>query len=132
MARDDRSADDKTGGIPAASDDRPVVAEDVAATYVADAVLAVPGISGLHESSWRAFSGKMRPDHPAKGIVVRTVGPGVIEVDIHARVGWGVVIPDVAVQVREVVSRKMEGLLNLEVRKTTLYIDEIDAPPELT
>jgi len=106
------------------------VAEDVAAQYVADAVRGVPGIAGLHGSHWKALSVRMRADPPAKGVVVRSVAPSVIEIDVHVRVGWGVVIPDLARDVQEVLARKMRCLLDLDVRKTTLYIDEVDAPPE--
>ena len=129
MAHDDPPA----GGVPAIpteAGDRPVVAEDVAAAYIADAVRGVPGIAALHWSHWKALSGRMRADSPTKGVVVRSVAPSVIEIDVHVRVGWGVVIPDLAREVEEVLARKMRGLLDLDVRKTTLYVDEVDAPPE--
>ncbi len=135
MVNDDLSADhdpevdSKSTADP--TDDRPLVAEDVVMAYAADAVLAIPGIAGLHGSPWQSFSGRVRPDHTPKGVVVRTVAPGVIEVDVHVRVAWGTAIPEVARQVRDVITRKMEALLDLEVRKATLYVDEIDAPSEL-
>lgn len=119
-----------TPAIPTETGDRPVVAEDVAAAYIADAVRCVPGIAALHESHWKALSGRMRADSPTKGVVVRSVAPNVIEIDVHVRVGWGVVIPDLAREVEEVLARKMRGLLDLDVCKTTLYVDEVDAPPE--
>lgn len=122
-----------TTGIPAADaeprDDRPLVAEDVAAAYIADAVRAVPGVAALHESHWKALSGKMRSDCPSKGVVVRSVAPNTIEVDVHVKVAWGTAMPDLAHEVAQVVSRNTRSLLDLDVRKTTLYVDDIDAPP---
>ena len=129
MAHDDPPAGE-VPAIPMEAGDRPVVAEDVAAAYVADAVRCVPGIAGLHGSHWKTLSGRMRPDAPAKGVVVRSVAPSVIEIDVHVRVEWGAVIPDLAREVEEVLVRKMRGLLDLDVSKTTLYVDEVDAPPE--
>lgn len=129
MAHDDSP----TGGapvIPTEAGDRPVVAEDVAAAYIADAVRSVPGITALHGSHWKALSGRMRADSPTKGVVVRSVAPNVIEIDVHVRVAWGAVIPDLAHEVEEILARKMRGLLDLDVRKTTVYVDEVDAPPE--
>lgn len=129
MAPDDSPAGGASA-VPTEAGDRPVVAEDVAAAYIADAVRCVPGIAAFHGSHWKTLSGRMRPDSPTKGVVVRSVAPSVIEIDVHVRVRWGVVIPDLAREVEEVLARKMRGLLDLDVRKTTLYVDEVDAPPQ--
>jgi uncharacterized alkaline shock family protein YloU len=59
---------------------------------------------------------------------VRRVAPGAIEADVHVRVSWGAVIPELARQVKTQVARRIESLLDLEVRAVTLYVDEIDAP----
>ena len=97
MVHDDPPAGEMPA-VPTEAGDRAVVAEDVAAAYIADAVRGIPGIAALHGSHWKALSGRMRADSPTKGVVVRSVAPGVIEIDVHVKVGWGVVIPDLAVR----------------------------------
>jgi uncharacterized alkaline shock family protein YloU len=61
-------------------------------------------------------------------VLVKTVGPGVIEVEVHVRVAWDVPIPRLAQEVQEQVARRVESLLDLEVRRVTLYVDEIEGP----
>lgn len=129
MAQDDFSTTGISENESGAREDRPLVAEDVAAAYIADAVRAVSGVAALHESHWKTLSGKMRPDCPSKGVIVRSVAPNVIEVDVHVRVAWGTVMPDLAREVAQVVTRNTRSLLDLDVRTTTLYVDDIDAPP---
>ena len=113
---------------PLADGDRPLVKEDVVATYVADTVRHIPGISQLHGNSWQAFSERMRSEVPTKGVLIKTVGPGVIEVEVHVRVGWDIPIPRLAQEVQEQVARRVESLLDLTVRRVTLYVDEIEGP----
>jgi uncharacterized alkaline shock family protein YloU len=113
---------------PIADDDRPQVKEDVVATYVADTVRHIPGISQLRGNPWQAFSERMHSEVPTKGVLIKTVGPGVIEVEVHVRVGWDVPIPVLAQEVQEQVARRVESLLDLDVRRVTLYVDEIEGP----
>lgn len=131
MAQDERIAGDMpVNPAPISEEGRPLVAEDVVAAYVADAIRGLPGITELHGSPWQAISEKVHVDVPSKGVAVRQVAPGVIEVDVHVKVAWDVVIPALAAEVQSVVTRKVEALLDTEVRKTTLYVDAIEAPPE--
>jgi uncharacterized alkaline shock family protein YloU len=112
--------------------DRPLVKEDVVATYVADTVRHIPGVSQLHGNPWQAFSERMHSDVPTKGVLIKTVAPGVIEVEVHVRVGWDVAIPTLAQEVHEQVARRVESLLDLDVRRVTLYVDEIEGPAAVT
>jgi len=129
MSPDERLPGDMPVSPASFSDpQRPRVAEDVVATYVADAVRTIPGIGGLHTSALQKFSERVR-DVQNRGIAVRVTAPGSIEVDVHIRVAWGVVIPELARAVREQVTRKVEQLLDLEVQRVTLFVDEIDPPP---
>lgn len=110
---------------------RPHLAEDVIATYVAATVRTIPGVSELHGNPWQELSGRvhMAPQH--KGVVVKQVAPGVIEVDVHVSVAWDTVIPEMAQRLQETVARSVETLLDLQVRKTTVFVDEVEAPLEL-
>ncbi len=51
----------------------------------------------------------------AGGIVVRDGGPGVVDLDIHVRVAWGTVIPDLARQVEEAVRQRATALLSIDL-----------------
>ena len=113
---------------PLADVGRPLVKEDVVAAYVADTVRHIAGISQLHGNPWQSFSERMHSEVPTKGVLVKTVGPGLIEVEVHVRVGWNVPIPILAQEVQEQVARRVESLLDLDVQRVTLYVDEIEGP----
>lgn len=117
---------------PVVAEPQTAVADQVIATYVAEAVRALAGVVELHGSAWQELSERVRADIPTKGVVVRTVAPGVIEVDAHVQVGWGVSIPDVACAFQDAVRTTMKSLLDLDVQRATLFVDEISPPPELS
>ena len=108
---------------------RPAVSHEVVATYVADAARSVPGILDLHASTWKGFSSRVRETHTG-GIFIRESSEGEVDVEIHARVAWGVVIPELASAVDVAVRNRVTGLLNLELGDVTLYVDEIAGPTE--
>jgi uncharacterized alkaline shock family protein YloU len=123
-----------SGNLPMGPDDfdydeRPSVSHDVVATYVADAVRSVEGIVDLHSSPWKGLSSRVRELH-AGGIVVRDGGPGIVDLDIHVRVAWGAVIPDLARQVEEAVRERVIALLSIDLGTVALFVDEIAAPAE--
>jgi uncharacterized alkaline shock family protein YloU len=131
MANDERLSGDVV--VPASGmgdDEAALVADEVIATYIADAARDIPGIVELHGSALQELSERVRVEVPAKGVVVRRTAPGTIEADVHVRVAWGAVIPDLARQVKTQVGRRIESLLDLEVRSVTLYVDEIEPPGE--
>jgi uncharacterized alkaline shock family protein YloU len=109
---------------------RPSLSTDVIARYVVDAVRSVPGVTGLHGSHWQDLSSRVRESH-TRGTVVRETAPGVVEVEVHVCVAWGASIPELAPQVEEAVRERVRGLLDLEIRRMTLFIDEIEGPPEV-
>jgi uncharacterized alkaline shock family protein YloU len=110
-------------------EERPSVSHDVVATYVADAVRSVDGVVDLHSSPWKGFSSRVREMH-AGGIAVRDGGPGVVDLDIHVRVAWGAVIPELAREVDEAVRERSAALLSVDLGTVTLFVDEIAAPAE--
>jgi uncharacterized alkaline shock family protein YloU len=103
------------------------VADGVVATYVADAVSALPGVAGLHASSWRSLS-RLQHDGFREPVVVHSASPGSVDLEVHVRVAWGVEIPRLAQEVEDVVRRRVEAMLDLHVGKVTLYVDEVEAP----
>jgi uncharacterized alkaline shock family protein YloU len=107
----------------------PSVAHEVIASYVADAARSVPGIVDLHASHWRSLSSRVRETHSG-GVVVKDRETGPVDVEIHARVAWGSVIPELARQVEEAVRERMTGLLNLDLDAVTLFVDEMAGPME--
>jgi uncharacterized alkaline shock family protein YloU len=123
-----------SGDLPMAptefeDEERPSLSHDVVATYVADAVRSVDGIVDLHSSPWRGLSSRVR-EMRAGGVVVRNSGPGIVDLDIHVRVAWGAIIPELARQVEEAVRKRVTALLSIELGTVTLFVDEIAAPAE--
>lgn len=132
MPRDERPPGDVS--VPPkdlVEETRPDVAEDVIATYVASAVRTIPGVSELHGNPWQELSGRVHTGPQNKGVVVKEVAPGVIEVNVHVSVAWDTVIPEMAQQLQETVAHSVGTLLNLQIRKTTVFVDEVEAPLEL-
>ena len=123
-----------SGDLPVApsefeDEERPSLSHDVVATYVADAVRSVEGVVDLHSSAWKGLSSRVREMH-AGGIIVRDGGPGVVDLDIHVRMAWGAVIPELAGKIEEAVRQRVTALLNIDLGAVTLYVDEIAAPAE--
>jgi uncharacterized alkaline shock family protein YloU len=112
-----------------AGEDRPLVSHEVIASYVADAARSVPGIVDLHASHWKNLSSRVRETRSG-GVVVKDSGPGTVDVEIHARVAWGAVIPELARQVEGAVRERMTALLNIDLDAVTLFVDEIAGPME--
>jgi len=108
---------------------RPSVSHDVVATYVADAVRSVEGIVDLRFPLWKGLSTRVRELH-AGGIVVHNGGPGVVDLDVHVRIAWGTVIPELAAAVEEAIRQRVSALLSIDLGSVTLYIDEISGPAE--
>jgi uncharacterized alkaline shock family protein YloU len=123
-----------SGDLPVApsefeDEERPSLSHDVVATYVAGAVRSVEGVVDLHFPAWKGLSSRVREMH-AGGIIVRDGGPGIVDLDIHVRVAWGAVIPELAGKIEEAVRQRITALLNIELGAVTLYVDEIAAPAE--
>jgi uncharacterized alkaline shock family protein YloU len=108
-------------------EERPLVSHEVIASYVADAARSVPGIVELHASHWKKLSSKVRETRSG-GVVVKDSSPGAVEVEIHARVAWGSVIPELARKVEMAVRERMTALLSIDLDSVTLFVDEIAGP----
>ena len=106
----------------------PLVSHEVIASYAADAARTVPGIVEMHASHWKKLSSRVRETHSG-GVVVKDSPLGGVEVEIHARVAWGTVIPELADQVEIAVRSRMTALLSLDLDAVTLFVDEIALPP---
>ncbi len=108
----------------------PSVSHEVIASYVAAAARSVRGVVDLHTSPWKGLSSRMRETHSG-GVVVKDSGPGSVHVDVHVRVAWGTVIPELARQVESEVRDRVTALLNIGVDSVTLFVDEIAGPAEV-
>jgi uncharacterized alkaline shock family protein YloU len=104
------------------------VADEVVAAYVTDAVRSVPGVARLRASAWHG-RGHKNSGLSTDGVVVRMQSPGTVDVTVHLTVVWGAVIPDVAHQVQDLVRRRLQALMDLEVAAVVVHVDEVEAPP---
>lgn len=109
---------------------RPSLSHEVVATYVADAARSVHGIVDLRASTWKGLSSRVREVHTG-GVVIREAQPGSVDVEIHARVAWGLAIPELAGDVEEAVRQRVSGLLSLDLGTVTLFVDAIAGPMEV-
>jgi uncharacterized alkaline shock family protein YloU len=113
-----------------ADEAQPSLSHEVVATYVADAARSVHGIVGLHASTWKGLSSRVRDVHTG-GVVIRDAEPGSVDVEIHARVAWGSAIPELARDVEGAVRQRVSGLLSLDLGTVTLFVDAIAGPMEV-
>jgi uncharacterized alkaline shock family protein YloU len=124
-----------TGDLPVTpthycGQEAPTLSHDVIASYVADAARSVPGIVDLHTSHWRSLSSRVRETRSGGVVVKDRDDNGHVDVEIHAQVAWGSVIPEVARQVEEAVRERVTALLNLQLDDVTLFVDDIAGPTE--
>lgn len=110
--------------------DRPSLSHEVVATYVADAVRSVPGIVDLHSPIWKGISSRVWESRGG-GVVVRDSRPGAVNLDIHVKVAWGTVVPELAPAVEQAVRERVTALLSIELDSVALFIDEISGPQEV-
>jgi uncharacterized alkaline shock family protein YloU len=129
QSQDERLSGDLPVSPTPYEETRPAVSHEVVATYVADAARSVHGIVDLHTSAWKGLSSRVRETHTG-GVLIRESLPGTVDVEIHARVAWGVVIPELAREVEHAVRSRVTGLLSLELGNVTLFVDEIAGPTE--
>jgi uncharacterized alkaline shock family protein YloU len=114
-----------------ADQEGPSVSHVVIATYAADAARSVHGIVDLRTSTWKSLSSRVRETHSG-GVVIKDAEPGSVDVEIHARVAWGSVIPELAGQVEMAVRERVTALLNINLGVVTLFVDEIAGPVEVS
>lgn len=115
---------------PFGDEARPSLSHEVVATYVADAARSVHGIVELHASAWKGLSSRVREMHTG-GVMIREAHPGSVDVEIHARVAWGVAIPELARDVEQAVRQRVSALLDVDLGTVTLFVDEIAGPMEV-
>lgn len=108
----------------------PSLSHEVVATYVADAARSLPGILDLHSSPWKGLSSRVREAHTG-GVVIKEARAGSVDLEIHARVAWGVAIPELAANVEDAVRQRVSALLSLDVGTVTLFVDSIAGPSEV-
>jgi uncharacterized alkaline shock family protein YloU len=125
---DERLSGDMPVPLGRLSDEQgPLVSHEVISSYVADAARSVPGIVELHASHWKKLSSKLRETRSG-GVVVKDTAAGGVEVEIHAQVAWGSVIPELARQVEIAVRERMTALLSIDLEAVTLFVDDIAEP----
>jgi uncharacterized alkaline shock family protein YloU len=125
---DERLSGDMPVPLGLLSDEEgPLVSHEVISSYVADAARSVPGIVELHASHWKKLSSKLRETRSG-GVVVKDTATGGVEVEVHAQVAWGSVIPELARQVEIAVRERMTALLSIDLDAVTLFVDDIAEP----
>jgi uncharacterized alkaline shock family protein YloU len=95
------------------------VSSDIIASYAADAAREVDGVVDLVESRL--------PWH--KGVRVFEEG-GLVQVEVHLAVAWGVSIPAVGGQVQDRVTEYLLRMAQLEVGSVNVVIQEISVSEE--
>jgi uncharacterized alkaline shock family protein YloU len=95
----------------------PTISSDILASYAADAVREVEGVSGLVESTL----------HRHKGVRV-VEEDGLVRVELHLAIDWGASIPDVGREVQRRVAGYLARMARVAPESVDVIVDEIGAP----
>jgi uncharacterized alkaline shock family protein YloU len=95
----------------------PTISSDILASYAADAVREVEGVSGLVESTL----------HRHKGVRVLEEN-GLVRVELHLAIDWGASIPDVGREVQRRVAGYLARMARVAPESVDVIVDEIGAP----
>ena len=95
----------------------PTISSDILASYAADAVREVEGVSGLVESTL----------HRHKGVRVLEED-GRVRVELHLAIDWGASIPDVGSEVQRRVAGYLARMARVAPESVDVIVDEIGAP----
>jgi len=96
-----------------------LISADILASYAADAALEVDGVRGLVEGP--------RPRHP--GVKVANE-EGIVTVELHLAVDWGVNVPAVGGAVQARVAEYLGRMADLTPATVDVIVDDIGPPPE--
>jgi uncharacterized alkaline shock family protein YloU len=94
------------------------ISADILARYAGDAALEVIGVRGLAES----------PLPGRRGVRV-TSGDGVVRVELHLAVDWGVSMPDVGREVQQRVQEYLLRMADVEPAAVDVVFDEVGPRP---
>jgi uncharacterized alkaline shock family protein YloU len=93
------------------------ISSDVLASYAADAAREVDGVRALVESTL----------HRHKGVRVLEED-GVVRIELHLAVNWGVSVPDLGREVQQRVSAYLARMASVQLETVDVVIDEIGVP----
>jgi len=96
-----------------------LISADILASYAADAALEIDGVCGLVEGT--------RPRH--HGVRVAN-DAGVVAVELHLAVDWGVNVPAVGSAVQTRVAEYLGRMADLTPTTVDVIVDDIGPPPE--
>lgn len=96
-----------------------LISTDILASYAADAALEIDGVNGLVEGT--------RPRH--NGVKV-TNADGVVSLELHLAVDWGVNAPAVGSAVQERVAEYLGRMADLPPATVDVIVADIGPPPE--
>jgi uncharacterized alkaline shock family protein YloU len=96
-----------------------LISADILASYAADAALEIDGVRGLTEGT--------RPRH--HGVKVDN-DDGVVAVELHLAVDWGVNVPTLGGVVQTRVAEYLGRMADLTPATVDVIVDDIGPPPE--
>lgn len=96
-----------------------LISADILASYAADAALGIDGVRSLVEGN--------RPRH--HGVSVTNDG-GVVAVELHLAVDWGVNVPALGGDVQTRVAEYLGRMADLTPATVDVVVDDIGPPPD--
>jgi len=97
-----------------------LISADILASYAADAALEIDGVSHLVEGT--------RPRH--NGVRVTNDDDGVVSLELHLGVDWGVNAPTVGSAVQSRVAEYLGRMTDLSLATVDVIVADIGPPPK--
>ena len=101
------------------------LATSVVETVVSIAADEVKGIASIGSYSTKGLRSRFQKKPSTSGIAVRVDDDNQIHIDIHVEVYYGYVLPDLADELRRLVSEALQNQLGITVSTIDIYVDGI-------
>ncbi len=102
------------------------ISNDAIAAIASDVTRSCFGVKGMtSRSGLDGLVQLLRLDAQPSGVIVRPTSDGLIELDLHIAVNYGVNIPAICSSIVTSVQYNVEKLTGIKVSKVALFIDAI-------
>lgn len=103
-----------------------VFTEDLIASIAGYAAGENYGIAGMGSNKTaESIMEFIKKDNLKRGITVKTVGPGEVDIDLYVMLVYGVSLPAVATNARDNVRFRVQEYTGISVRNINIYVEGI-------
>ena len=103
-----------------------IIIEEIIASIAGYAAGENYGIAGMGaKKASESFMELIKKDNLRRGITVKTVGPGEVDIDLYVMLVYGVSLPAVAQNARDNVRFRVQEYTGISVRNINIFVEGI-------